>query len=129
MTTTLLDTNGDPLMIRRGTSPTHTFQVYEQGTTTPKNLTGASEVTFVIAFDRNAASRDLMLTLGNGITHNDAGGLVSVSMTAQQTEALGITGISAVNRWCEIWITDSQGRRDLVGEGPCIIYDSTVTVP
>lgn len=124
MTTQLIDIDGQRLTIRRGTSPTHVFQVYEQGTTTPKNLVGATETTLAIGFDQNTVVRDLMLTLGNGVTHNGAGGLISVSFTTVQTEALPV-GL----RWAELWITDSSGRRDLSGAGPAIITDSMITVP
>jgi hypothetical protein len=124
VTTTLIDTTGQPLTIRRGSSPTHTFNILEAGTTNPKNLIGATEVTFVIAAGRRATKRDLMLTLGNGTSHNGAGGVVSVAMTAAQTE-----GLPDGDRYCELWVTDLEGRRDVVGEGLCKVLNTLVTVP
>ena len=123
MTTFLIDANGNPPTIRRGTTPTFTFAV-KNPDGTPKNLLGATEATFAIAFDRNPAARDLQLTLGSGVSHDGTGGNVTVVFTASQTEALPL-GL----RWAEIWITDSAGRRDLVGEGKCPILETLVTVP
>lgn len=124
MTTTLLDEDGNELTIRRGTSPTHIFACVLKGTSTPKNLTGATEVTLAIAAGRNAASRDLMLTLASGITHDDAGGIISAAFTKEQTEALPVG-----RRWAELWVTDSDGRRDIVGDGVCKVLDTLTTVP
>jgi hypothetical protein len=124
MTSPLVDSDGDVLTIHRGTSPTHTFAVVIEGTSTPKPLTGATEVTFAIASGRAAASRDLMLTLGSGTSHDGSGGVVSVAFTKEQTEALPVG-----RRWAELWITDSGGRRDLVAAGACIVKDSLTTVP
>lgn len=123
MTTKLLDANGQAPTFYRGTSPSLTFAVTVAGTSTPKDLTGASEASFAIAPYRAAASRDLLLTLGDGVTHNDTGGVVTVALTAEQTEALPVG-----RRWLELWITDSQGRRDMVGAGDCFIYDTLITV-
>lgn len=126
MTTTLIDDAGNPPTIRRGTSPTFVFAVEDLSAspTAPKNLTGATEVSFAIARHRGAPVRDLLLTLGQGVSHDDAGGNVTVVLSAAQTEALAYG-----DRWCELWITDSQGRRDLVGEGACQVFDNLVGVP
>jgi hypothetical protein len=120
MTTTLQDIDGNLMTIRRGTSPTFVFNVVEHGTTNPKNLVGATEISLTIAARRQARARDLVLSLGTGITNGGANGVVTVVMTKQQTEALP-TG----NRWSELWITDLNGRRDLVGEGVCVVLDTT----
>jgi hypothetical protein len=123
MTTTLADAAGNPPTIRRGTSPTFTFAV-KNPDGTPKNLVGATEATFAIAFDRNPAARDLQLTLGDGVTHDGADGNVTVAFTKEQTDALPVG-----NRWCELWLTDFAGSRDLVGEGKIAIIETLVTVP
>jgi hypothetical protein len=124
MTTLLRDVDGQPMTIRRGTSPTFVFNVTEAGTTTPKNLNGATEVSLAIGLSRHARARDLLLTLGDGISHDGPGGTVTAALTAVQTEALP-TG----TRWAQLWITDFEGRRDVPGEGECVIYDSLVSVP
>ena len=124
MTTTLIDTFGRPLTLRRGASPTHVFNVVEEGTSNPKNLTGASEITFAIAPSAKSNTRLLELTLDDGVTHTGDGGVVSVPFTAAQTEALPVGTL-----YCELAITDFDGRRDVVGAGDCIVHDSLVAVP
>ena len=124
MTTRLRDINGDRLTLRRGTSPTLIFAVVEAGTTTPKSLIGATEVSLAIGAKNSAAARTLLITLEEGITHDGAGGLVTVTLTAAQTEALPV-GTS----WAELWITDSTGQRDLAGAGACAVVDTLITVP
>lgn len=112
------------MTIRRGTTPTFVFNVVEQGTAEPKNLVGATEVTLAIGVRREARERDLMITLGAGVTHNGTGGVITAILTAEQTEGLPIG-----HRWAELWITDLQSRRDLIGEGTCIVLDTLITVP
>lgn len=124
MTSALIDSRGQPMQIRRGTSPTFTFNITEAGTTNPKNLTAASEITMAISARREARGYNLVLTLGNGVSHDGEGGHVTVVLTKEQTEALP-TG----SKWVELWITDNQGRRDLPGAGQCLVLDSLITVP
>lgn len=124
MTSKLVDDKGRHLTIRRGTSPSHTFAITVEGTTEPKNLMGAIEVTFAIASSREAAARDLMLTLDNGVSHNGTGGVVTVSFTKDQTEGLAARKMG----WAELWITDAAGRRDLVAEGRCEVLDTLITL-
>jgi hypothetical protein len=121
VTTTLIDADGNPPTIRRGTSPTFVFPIEDLtvSPTQPKNLTGASEVAFCIARYAGAQSLDLSLTLGTGTSHDGVGGNVTVVMTKEQTETLPYG-----HRWCELWITDNAGRRDIVGEGECVIMDN-----
>lgn len=122
MTSPLVDIAGATLSIRRGTSPTHTFAIKNRDGTA-KNLVGATEITFAVAESRDAEIRDLQVLLGAGTSHDGESGIVTLVLTATQTESLPI-GM----RWCELWITDSIGRRDVVGEGWCPVYDTLVAV-
>jgi hypothetical protein len=120
MTTTI------SLSIRRGTSPTLVFAVTDRSTGAAKNLTGASEISFAIGAGRSATERDLILSLTDPsppVSHDGSAGNVTVQITAAQTEAL-TTG----TRWCELWITDINGKTDLVAEGNCTVYDTLITV-
>ena len=123
MTTTLLDADGNPPTVRRGTSPTMTFAI-KNADGTAKNLTGATEASFAVARAANATTRLLLIELGNGVSHDGDAGNVSVTFTDLQTEALPPGPL-----WCELWITDFTGLRDLPGAGSFIVYDSLVTVP
>lgn len=124
----LLDTDGNPLTIRRGTSPTLQFEVHERTFGfPPKSLVGATEITFMIAARRSATVVDLMVTLGDGVSHDGTGGVVTVELTSAQTESLSAPGGKST-RWVELWITDIDGKRDLAGAGVCIVYD-TLYVP
>jgi hypothetical protein len=120
----LVDTSGERLTIARGTSPILTFNVIDKFTGETKNLTGAAECTFVLAAYSSASARDLVLTLGDGVAHNGVGGTVTVSLTTAKTEALPL----GHNRWAELHLTDSQGRRDVIG-GYCDVVDTLTTVP
>ena len=124
MTSKLVDDKGRHLTIRRGTSPSHTFAITVEGTTQPKNLTGATEVTLAIASSREATTRDLTLTLDGGVSHTGTGGVVTVTLTDAQTEGLAARKMG----WAELWITDAAGRRDLVAEGRCEVLDTLITL-
>jgi hypothetical protein len=67
MNTTLRDANGQSMTIRRGTSPVFTFAIVDGETGLPKNLIG-TEIVFAISSRRETRVRDLVLTLGSGIT-------------------------------------------------------------
>lgn len=121
MTTELLDSAGKRLTIRRGTTPSPTFAVKVAGTTTPKSLIGASEVSLAIGTSPAATSRLLLLTLADGITHDGAGGVVTAAFSAEQTEALPVGQL-----WAELWVTDAAGVRDLVGAGVCAVLDTLI---
>jgi hypothetical protein len=116
-----LDSDGNTIQWRRGTSPTHTVQVYEKGTTNPKNLTGATEIAFAMGAARGATARQLLLNMSDGITHNGAGGVISIPFSTAQTEAM-----TPGRPWCELWITDSAGRRDLILEGLGEVFDTLI---
>lgn len=124
MTTRLVDADGKKLEIRRGTSPTLVFTVTDKNTGSAKNLAGATEVTFVIGSSSAATARDLIMTLADGVTHTGVLGVVSVPLTDEQTEALTVG-----RRWCELWIKDANGVRDLVGEGDCLVRNTLINVP
>jgi hypothetical protein len=61
------------------------------------------------------------------VTHDGAGGHVTVVLTAAQTELLPAPG-GIGKRWAELWVTDLEGRRDLVAAGPCFVYDTLIYV-
>ena len=128
MTTTLLDADRVPPTIRRSASATFVFPVTDVSVspTVAKNLTGATEVSFVIGHDRNSPSPDLVLTLDDvpeTVSHDSAGGNITVQIAKAVTETLPVG-----TRWCELWITDAAGRRELVGEGACAIHDTLLPV-
>lgn len=127
MTSRMIDGDGKPLTIRRGTSPSYVFAVTVEGTGAAKDLTGATEATFAIGLSRGAQARDLTLTLGNGVEHDGTGGTITVSLTSAQTEALPLD--NSGRRWAELWVRDSAGRRDLIAADQCLILDTLITTP
>jgi hypothetical protein len=123
MTTPLRDVDGQPLTFRRGTSPSHTFAVKVAETGLPKSLIGATEVSLAIGATKAAASRLLLLTLADGMSHDGAGGVVTATFTIAQTEALPPGQL-----WAELWIRDAAGNRDLVAAGSCVVFESLINV-
>jgi hypothetical protein len=118
MTSPLYDTNGQPLTIYRGTSLAYTINVADADTGGPKNLEGATECTVTISARPQASTRDLVLTYGNGVSHNGTGGTITFIPSKEQTEALPLG-----KRMAEVWVTDIEGRRDLF-TGPCYVIDT-----
>jgi hypothetical protein len=118
MTSPLYDTSGQALTLYRGTSLPYVINVLDADTNGPKNLEGATECSVVISARPQASTRDLVLTLGNGVSHNGVGGTITFIPSKEQTEALPLG-----KRMAEVWVTDLEGRRD-VFTGPCYVIDT-----
>ena len=122
MTQYFRDRDGRPLTIVRGSARTDRYHVHDlQGN--PKDLTGATECSFLLAASPSAEALDLHLTLGNGVAHTSSDGAVVVEISTAQTEALPLGEL-----WGELVIRDAAGTRDAIG-GMVRVVDSLVTVP
>jgi hypothetical protein len=125
MTTQLLDAAGQPMQIRRGTTPRLIFSVVDQETGQPRNLTRTT-ITFGIASRREATRYNLGLTsadisLRDAINVDPVAWIITVSLTSDMTERLPIG-----NRYVELTVEDKDGNVDIVAAGPALILDTTV---
>jgi len=87
----------------------------------PYDLTDALEMYFAIGEYAGASSRDLTLSLVRGISHTGVDGVITITLSANDTGRL-----TASTRWFDLWYKDSNGNSRNICSGPIIVKENLV---
>lgn len=118
----LRDINGEYPTIRKSANATLKF-IVQNADGSLMDLTNIVEIYFSIAAYQTATVRDLLVTMDDGLSHNNEGGTITLNISPEQSSLL-----TSGQRWAEIWTVDGDGNVLVRGAGPCNIVDSLIAI-